>query len=234
MELSEQDGVLSLHLGSELIQSAMRLDDPLALEIAYTRYMMAFLLFQPEPRDILMIGLGGGSLARFIHHHLPAAHTVAVEINDQVVSAARNFFRLPRIGPRFRVVVADGADYVAQHGASCDVLMVDGFDDSALPANLASQEFFSTVAEALRPDGVLVMNLLGRDRRLNTYLKRIQASLPCGLWRLKAEPDGNVVVIASLRNLDKRWWRGLARRAAALEKRIGLPFREYARDLQAD
>ena len=53
-----------LHVGGEAIQSAMRMDDPFALELDYTRCMMAFLLFHPQPRRALMIGLGGGSIAR--------------------------------------------------------------------------------------------------------------------------------------------------------------------------
>ena len=56
--VSDERGVRSLHVGGEAIQSAMRLADPFALALDYTRCMMAFLLFHPEPRRALMIGLG--------------------------------------------------------------------------------------------------------------------------------------------------------------------------------
>ena len=56
--VSEERGVRHLHVGGEAIQSAMRLEEPYALELDYTRCMMAFLLFHPEPRRALMIGLG--------------------------------------------------------------------------------------------------------------------------------------------------------------------------------
>ena len=65
--ISEERGVRHLHVGGEAIQSAMRLEDPWALELDYTRCMMAFRLFHAEPRRALMIGLGGGSLAKFVH-----------------------------------------------------------------------------------------------------------------------------------------------------------------------
>ena len=68
--VSDARGVRTLHVGGEAIQSAMRLDDPFALALDYTRCMMAFLLFHPEPREALMIGLGGGSLAKFFHRRL--------------------------------------------------------------------------------------------------------------------------------------------------------------------
>lgn len=62
--LSEQDGVRSLHLGGSMVQSAMRIAAPNELELVYTQCMMGFLLFHPKPGHVLMIGLGGGSLAQ--------------------------------------------------------------------------------------------------------------------------------------------------------------------------
>ena len=53
------------------LQSVMSLDEPDALIAAYTRKMMAFLLFNPAPKRITMIGLGGGSLAKFCYRNLP-------------------------------------------------------------------------------------------------------------------------------------------------------------------
>jgi spermidine synthase len=75
VEVSEEDGVRSLHLGGDAIQSAIRLDRPDELALDYTRAMMAFLLFQPSPREVLMIGLGGGSMARYIHQRMPGTRT---------------------------------------------------------------------------------------------------------------------------------------------------------------
>jgi len=61
--VTERLGVRSLHIGSDTIQSSMRLARPHDLELAYTRSMMAFLLFTGCLRRVLMVGLGGGSLA---------------------------------------------------------------------------------------------------------------------------------------------------------------------------
>jgi spermidine synthase len=63
IHFSEAAGLRHLHVGGRAIQSAMRLDAPDDLALAYTRAMMAALLFQPQPRDVVLIGLGGGSLA---------------------------------------------------------------------------------------------------------------------------------------------------------------------------
>src|SRR5688500_19187031 len=93
--VSDARGVRTLHVGGEAIQSAMRLDDPFALALDYTRCMMAFLLFHPEPREALMIGLGGGSLAKFFHRRLRATRVRVVELDARIVQVSRAQFSLP-------------------------------------------------------------------------------------------------------------------------------------------
>jgi spermidine synthase len=232
VELSEQDGIRSLHLGSDLVQSAMRISQPYDLQIAYTQCMMGFLLFNPVPKNILMIGLGGGSLAKFVYHWLPGTSMIAIEINSQVIAAARSFFFLPAEDERFRIVLADGAAYVALHPDSCDVLLIDGYEDGAMAATLRSQMFYEHALAALRPSGIMVMNFLGRDRQLNDYLDRIRACFPGGLLRLNDCNHGNVIVFAFQRRLNRRRLKTLEKRALELESQLGLPFTRYAKDFE--
>src|SRR5581483_253689 len=60
-----------LHFDLDAVQSAMDMHDPVRLTLAYTRRMMAFLLFNRAPARVLLLGLGGGSLAKFCYHRLP-------------------------------------------------------------------------------------------------------------------------------------------------------------------
>ncbi len=114
IDISEEAGVRYLHFGSDWIQGAMRIRKPYALELAYTREMMAGLLLRDGlaadgghwPRKVLIIGLGAASLARFVHHHLPQARIRVVEIAPAVVAAARQFFKLPTEDARFSVHLA--------------------------------------------------------------------------------------------------------------------------------
>src|SRR5439155_17629071 len=92
--VSDARGVRTLHVGGEAIQSAMRIDDPHALALDYTRCMMAFLLVQPEPREALMIGLGGASLPKFFHRHFRKTRLRGVQLDVRVVAAARGHFAL--------------------------------------------------------------------------------------------------------------------------------------------
>src|SRR6185369_9886625 len=97
--VSEQAGVRFLHIGGDAIQSAMRLSKPDRLELHYTRAMMGFLLFHPKPRKVLMIGLGGGSMARFLHKAFPRLRVTALDVSPEVVAAARRHFDFPADGP---------------------------------------------------------------------------------------------------------------------------------------
>jgi spermidine synthase len=154
------------------VQSSMRLDDPDALTCEYTRRMMAFLLFNPDPREILMIGLGGGSLAKFCYRHLRDSRMTAVEIDADVI-ALRDEFCLPFDDERFRVVHADGARYLADRDEKLDVILVDAFDHEGVAPTLASSEFYRHAAARLSEQGVLVMNLSGEPTRYDAHLQRI-------------------------------------------------------------
>src|SRR6185503_15759425 len=123
--VSEERGVRHLHVGGEAIQSAMRLDDPFALELDYTRCMMAFLLFHPRPRRALMIGLGGGSLAKFFHRRLNGLRTHVVEYDERVIATARALFHVPADDARLVVEHGDGVEALAPE--CCDLLVVDGY-----------------------------------------------------------------------------------------------------------
>src|SRR3954467_9382027 len=107
--VSDARGVRTLHVGGEASQSAMRSGDPYALALDYKRCMMSFLLFHPEPRQALMIGLGGGSLPKFFHRHLKKTPVRLVELDPAVVAAARQHFALPADDERLTVEIGDGA-----------------------------------------------------------------------------------------------------------------------------
>lgn len=128
--VSDARGIRSLHVGGEAIQSAMRIGDPFALALDYTRCMMAFLLLHPAPREALMLGLGGGSLAKFFHQHLRKTGVRIVELDARVVVAARAHFELPPDDGRLAVEVGDGAEALAPE--CCDLLMVDAYHAPAL------------------------------------------------------------------------------------------------------
>lgn len=157
------------------IQSEMLLSRPDALVLEYARAMMCFVLFVPRPRHILMVGLGGGSLVKFCHRHLPQARITVLEISAEVI-ALREQFHIPPDDARLRIVHADAAGYIAAMPASADVILVDGFDAAGMPAALGSAAFYAACRRALREGGVLVANLLSYDPQYAALRARIDAA----------------------------------------------------------
>lgn len=222
VEISEKKGIRYLHLGGPAVQSAMRIREPFVLELEYTRAMMAFLLFQPRPERIALIGLGGGSLAKFIHRHLPGVRLTALELNPRVVAAARSYFLLPDNDDRLEVQVADGASFVHAQAGTLDALLVDGFDANRIVEALAAPAFYAACREALRPGGVAVFNLWGSDRMFNTYYERIARAFDDHVLLLPAEKKGNVQVFAFQVPLPDVRFASLEPLAASLAKGLGL------------
>ena len=163
----------ALHFSLSEIQSRMQLHEPDALDLEYTRTMMGFLLLQPAPRRLSMIGLGGGSLAKFCHRHLPRTQIRVLEINPHVI-ALREAFQVPPDDGRFAVVCGDGAKLVREAAQACDVLLVDGYDSDGLPARLCSQRFYYDCHAALQPGGVMVANLHVAHKRFDICVDRIR------------------------------------------------------------
>jgi len=230
--VSERFGVRSLHIGSDTVQSSMRLARPNDLELSYTRSMMAFLLFVPPPRQVLMIGLGGGSLAKFVYHRLPETRTTAVEVSPRVVAVARQYFNVPPDDGRLTVLVEDGAAYINRPEANADVLVVDGYEADSHVEALATKPFYAACRERLRPGGMLVVNLWGGDKLFHTLLGRIRDCFPDGTLCLPAERPGNVIVLAFKDAPQPFRWSDLVHVALDLQSAYELEFPKFVTALR--
>lgn len=221
-----------LYFNIRLMQSAMSLRAPNGLELRYTQVMMAFLLFHPRPRHILMIGLGGGSLVKFCHQRLPGTELTVVEQDTDVI-ALGGAFLLPPAGPRLRVVAGDGADFLKGTGNGIDVLLVDAFDPTGFAPALANHDFFATAFARLAANGILVVNLAGDPE---SY-----AGLPCIVEEVFAgraivvtvPEDRNRVLFAFKEHDFAPRWRWLHGHAKALRSSLGLDFPAFARSIES-
>ena len=229
--VSESRGVRTLHVGGEAIQSSMRVEDPFALALDYTRCMMAFLLFHPEPRQALMIGLGGGSLAKFFHRRLKRTRVRVVELDPRIVVAAREHFHLPPDDARLQVEIGDGAEALTPE--CCDVLLIDAFEDELHVPRLASGEFYDGAFLALTEPGAAVINFMNDDPKFDQTLVRLERAFGGAVLCMPALYDPNIAVFALKGAPRAIEWRELRARAESLESRLGLPFTRYVSRLRA-
>jgi spermidine synthase len=227
-----------LHFDLDNVQSVMRHDDPDALCLAYTRKMMTFLLFNAQPRRILLLGLGGGSLAKFCYRHLPGALITVLEIDPNVL-ALREEFHVPPDSERFRVVQGDGVAYIGGRGQRTnaermpreDVILVDACDRKGLSPTLAAPDLYANLRRRLAVGGVLVMNVCGEPAEIESHIARIRGVFGERIISLPAKEDGNLIVMGF--RTEPSEWDGaeLDRRARKLEEQFGLAFPRYVRHM---
>ena len=233
----------SLFFSLQDVQSHMHILRPDELQLEYTRIMMGFLLHQPRPTRIAMIGLGGGSLAKFCYRYLPDTAIDVVEINPHVV-ALRDTFAIPADDHRFSVYLADGAEFVRATRQKFDVLLADGFDVSGLPAALSTLQYYDDCYQLLNPGGILVANLHGTHTDIDGVLARIRSSFHGSLltvqdpeatnriaFAVKDAPQA-LLTLAGVRRpaaFDEHAWRDLVPSMA----RVFLASRELARSSAA-
>ncbi len=214
------------------VQSSMRLDDPDALVAAYTRKMMAFLLFLPAPRHVLMIGLGGGSMAKFCYRHLPRTRITVVEISAEII-ALRDEFSIPRDDERFEIIHDDGAAYLTKARVTPDIVLIDAFDDVGVSPSLASSDFYERASRCMTPDGVLVMNLSGLKSRYAAHVERLRAAFSGPIRLVPVNGDDNVLLFAFGPLQGAELPDFLQNRAHYLEQGMGLEFSRYLERLRA-
>jgi len=190
----ELGDIRSLLANWSYVQSAMRITDPSKLILEYTQVMMGFLLFNPSPRTIEIIGLGGGSLAKYCHKYLPETSIRGVEVDWEVIEVADQFC-MPPPSERFEVIWADGADFVANDPQTTDILMIDGFDKHGQPPQLCSLDFYRACRSRLNAGGILVVNLCNYPERNAPMLARLRECFG-EIITAPAEAGMNLVVFA--------------------------------------
>jgi len=162
--VAEDGNRRNLYMDGDILQSSMLMADPNMLYLDYSQAMMCALLFQPEPWKILLVGLGGGSLVKFLLEFCPWARIDVAEINPEVVQVARQYFLLPE-SERLRITPVAGEDFVADRfadGSRYDIIFLDAFDDNGPARALLEEQFLSQCRALLAKKGVFAMNLWNR------------------------------------------------------------------------
>lgn len=181
------DGAIQTTEGDEFVYHEMITHVPLASH--------------PLPQEILVIGGGDGGTVREILKHPEVKRVRLVEIDDQVVAAARRF--LPGLShalddPRAEVIITDGAQHVEAMRAAYDVIIVDSTDPVGPAVKLFQHDFYRAVHDALTPEGLfvtqskspyldrgLIREVLGVIRSLFPAALLYTAAIPTypsGLW----------------------------------------------------
>lgn len=226
----------SLYFGDGTLQSAMLTSQPSFLVMEYSQAMMCALLFCRQPRTGLLVGLGGGSLVKFLLELCPGLRLVVAEISDTVIELAADFFVLPRQNPRLEIIARPGEEVVAEMAASgqkLDLVLIDAFDEAGPARGLLAPDFLAGCKKILAPSGVFAINLWNRpEDNFSGHLAAISEIFPGATTRLLlAESYKNAIVFGLPESAPHFDQAGLRPMAKELSAATGINFIRYLRQL---
>ena len=144
-------------------QTCMNLKDNRKIAFEYQKFALASLFLNPDPKKILIVGLGGGSLANALHYILPHSQIDVVEIDEKVIDIASRYFNLI-MNDRLKVFHNDGVNFVRNSTASYDLIILDAFDEEYIPQSFLTDSFVVSVKSILNNDGIIVVNTFSKSK----------------------------------------------------------------------
>jgi spermidine synthase len=224
-----------LQFSLKLVQSEMELAAPDALALAYTQRMMGFLLFNAAPKQLIVVGLGGGSLTKYCYRNLARTRITALELSAGVI-ACRDWFLIPPDDERLAIVQADAAQYFAQPSGSdstrADVILLDAYDEDGLAPQLCSRRFYEDVRNRLKPAGLLVANISGYGPLAETHIDLMREVFNERVVVIDVSSEGNRIAYAFNNPAHPPPWKNLAREARVLDDKLGLDLATLLREME--
>jgi predicted membrane-bound spermidine synthase len=204
--------------GRDYYESAINLRDPDDLPVPYTQVMTVAPAYAQEPKRILMLGAGGGSMTTYLGRFMTDAEIVGVEIDPGVIDVAKKYFGVLET-PRVRYIASDGRVFLTRNTDRYDVVLVDAFHGGYVPFHMLTKEFYTLLRQRLAPGGVAAFNVRDKTRLYRSTLKTLLTVFP-GLDLYPASED-QVIAVASNSVPEKA---ALERRAATLQERYRFRF----------
>lgn len=199
-------------------QSCYSLKNPDHIQFECNKMIMGALYVRPNPKKVLMIGLGGGTLATAFSKVVPGAEMDVVEIDPAMVRVAKDYFNF-KPGGRVRLIVEDGRVYVKRaisRGEKYDLIILDAFDEFYIPTHMMTIQFLYEVQKILAPDGVVAANTYCNNPKRYDKQSVTYHSVFGNFFNLKMYWRNTRVIIARPEGLPSE--DELALNARALEK----------------
>ena len=151
----------SLHFNTAVKQSRYFFQAPLSLAFEYQQILekqLATYSFRQPMKRLLMLGVGGGSLASKLFIIEPKLEMTLVDLRPAVIDIAHDFFHLP-LHSRIQTHAQDAALFIQKLPESYDVIIVDVFNEQGMPEAFSQPTFLTDLIENLQAPGLVLFNL---------------------------------------------------------------------------
>jgi spermidine synthase len=198
-------------------QSVVKVGDPDYIEFPYVGGMTLGLAFVEQPKRVLIVGLGGGTIPSLLRKHYPNLAIDVVDIDPDVVAVAKKYFGF-REDAAMHAHVADGRQFIEESREPYDIIMLDAYGAENIPYHLATQEFLAAVRRAVSPKGIVVANIWSSHLNpLHDSMVRTYQDVFDTLYLLTLKGVGNEILLALPRKQQTRRDE-LMRRARAISQ----------------
>jgi|GEM_PF-3928836 len=216
------------------VETLMSITEPHKLVLSYGQYMLAPMLFGWQPSSVLMLGLGGGMIPRYLCHQFTDADVEVVEINEVIVDWAYEYFELPK--QLLQVILDDANQWIRrkplkQH----DCVMVDLYLGSDVAPFYFEESFHQACSEHLTDNGVCVLNLLTLDKECFAKVFQVlKAQYPGGVMCASIPDTTNIVFYAFKQTPQELRIIELQKQAMRLQSKYQLPFMSIMGQIQKE
>ncbi|KTF08563.1 spermidine synthase [Pseudoalteromonas sp. 10-33] len=213
---------------SQTSQSCMYKNDPDKLVFNYTKLTFASLLVTENPKNVLIIGLGGGTLSNVIHELYPGAKIHNVEIDPAVLKVARDYFNFIETD-NVTSSVQDGRIFIKRAAIKkqkYDWIILDAFNGDYIPEHLLTKEFFEEVQSVLADGGVIAANTFSSSK-LYEHESATYHSVFGDFINVSRANRSNRIILAGIKTMPTQ--AQLNERAKALESKL----KKYDVDINA-
>jgi len=184
-------------------QSCIYKNNPEKLVFSYTKLLMSSLFVNNAPKNILIIGLGGGTLSNTFHQLFPDISITNVELDAAVSKVAREYFAYFE-NQRIETITQDGRIFIKRaelKKKKYDLIILDAFNGDYIPEHLMTQEFLHEVKQILSPQGVLAANTFSSSK-LYIYESATYQAVFGDFYNVRGDLSSNRIILAQAQPIN--------------------------------
>jgi len=174
IQVIDKTNVRHLRFGNSIRQSSINKEKPFKLQTKYTRDMAkVFDHYKDIPENILVLGLGAGTIPSYLYHRFTNAKIYVVEILPELKEIASDYFSMPR-NERLEIVIGDAYDYIKETQIQFDLIFMDVFSKNAIPKKFCTEEFYTGLNRLISADGYVAFNTWIDPSSYSNYINKLQ------------------------------------------------------------
>lgn len=188
-----------LRFGNTVKQSSMLINYPDALALKYIRTMVQGLVLNSNPKNVLFLGLGAGSLVKYVNKYFDVLRIDVVEMLPDVVDISQKYFGLDE-SDKINIVTDTATNYLKTNKNKYDIIFVDIFNSSGMPKEIKTDEFHLSLSDSLNSNGWVVWNTWIREITYDIQVSQWKKFFDVVFIRPPVPKSGNVVMFGGKTN----------------------------------